>query len=135
MPTPLSAALVAVVDTCASRHRLLAATLYALGCQVRSIDCDSLSGMSVGAQISAVAPDVIVWQVDASETAAPLVRLLASAGPCGAGVVFIGSNAGQHASAVGASTVQMLELPFTPVRLMNAVRAAYLHRAQDTTVQ
>ena len=133
MPTSQSAALVVVVDTCPSRHRLLAATLYALGCQVRSVD--SLNGVSVGAQISAVAPDVIVWQVDGLDAEATLERLLASAGLCGAGGVFICQDPGGSASAAGTATVQVLGLPFTPVRLMNAVRAAYLDRTPATPAQ
>ena len=134
VPRPPSTALVAVVDTCSSRQRLLAAALYALGCRVLVIECDSLVGASVAAQIAAGMPDVIVWQVDSSQAGAPLRQLLTSDGLCGAGVVVTTPDLAEAALLLAGAPVHLLAAPFTPVGLMNAVGAAYEHRPHSTSV-
>ena len=134
VPRPPSTALVAVVDTCSSRQRLLAAALYALGCNVLVINCDSLVGASVDAQIAAGMPDVIVWQVDSSGAGAPLQRLLTSDGWCGAGIVVTSPDVVEAVGLLGGMPVHVLAAPFTPVGLMNAVGAAYEHRLHSASV-
>lgn len=134
MSRPPRTALVAVVDNCSSRQRLLAATLYAMGCRVLVITCDSLAGASVAAQISAGTPDVIVWHVDATATGAPLLQLLSSDGLCGAGVVVTTPDLVAITSSLDGASVHVLAAPFTPVGLMNAVGAAYEHRTHSASV-
>jgi hypothetical protein len=125
---------VAVVDTCSSRQRLLAATLYAMGCRVLTVTCDSLAGPSVAAQIIIGTPDVIVWHIDSGGAGAPLQQLLTSDGLGGAGVVVTTSDPVEAACWLDAGPVQMLLAPFTPVGLMNAVGAAYEQRPHMASV-
>jgi len=125
---------VAVVDTCSSRQRLLAATLYAMGCRVLTVTCDSPGGPSVVAQITIGTPDVIVWHVDSGGTGPRLQRLLTSDALGGAGVVVTTSDPVDAACWLDAWAVQMLVTPFTPVGLMNAVGAAYEHRPNAASV-
>ena len=134
MPRPPSAVLVAVVDTCSSRQRLLAATLYAMGCRVLSVTCDSLVGPSVAAQISIGMPDVIVWHLDSGGTGAPLQQLLTSDALGSAGVVVTTSDPVEAACWLDAGPVHLLAAPFTPVGLMKAVDAAYEHRPHTASV-
>ena len=134
MPPPLHAIFVAVVDTCSNRQRLLAATLYAMGCRVLSITCDSLVGPSVAAQITIAMPDVIVWHVDSGGTCGPLQQLLNSDGVGGAGVVVTMSDPVEPAARLDAGPVHMLAVPFTPAGLMKAVVAAYEHKPHTASV-
>jgi len=125
---------VAVVDLCSSRQRLVAATLYALGCRVLSVTCDSPAGPSVAAQLTIGMPDVIVWHVDSGGTGAPLQQLLNSDRLGGAGVVVTTSDPVEAAGWLDAAPVHMLAVPFTPVGLMKAVDAAYERRPHAALV-
>ncbi|WP_157899680.1 hypothetical protein [Luteitalea pratensis] len=120
---------IAVYDASPDRRRLLAATLYGLGCRTVPLDCESDAPEFLRAQLVASRPDVVIWQIGSAphDQGAPLLRALGSGTLADIGVVVTTPHLA-HATAVlgpSASMVRMLATPFSLGDLMRAVSAAH----------
>ena len=119
---------IAVYDASPDRRRLLAATLYGLGCRTVSLDCESDAPEFLRAQLIASRPDVVIWQLGSAphNQCDPLLSLLVSGALAEIGVVLTTPFPAQvtEVLADGASMVRMLATPFSLVDLMRAVSAA-----------
>lgn len=120
---------IAVYDASPDRRRLLAATLYGLGCRTVPLDCESDAPEFLRAQLVASRPDVVIWQIGSAphDQGAPLLRVLGSGTLADIGVVVTTPHPA-HATAVlgpSASMVRMLATPFSLGDLMRAVSAAH----------
>ena len=54
---------IAVYDAVPDQQRLLAATLYGLGCRTMPLDCGSAAPDKLAAQLADTPPDVLVWHL------------------------------------------------------------------------
>jgi hypothetical protein len=119
---------IAVYDTSPDRRRLLAATLYGLGCRIVPLDCESHPPELLRAQLLASSPDVLIWQLESTphDQCAPLLSVLGSGTLAEIGVVITTPNAALATAVLGdsASSVRILATPFSLVDLMRAVSAA-----------
>ena len=127
-PTPRHTVSIAVYDASPDRRRLLAATLYGLGCRTVPLDCESDAPEFLRAQLLASRPDVVIWQLGAAphDQGAPLLKVLGSGTLADIGVVVTTPDLAQATAALGrsASMVRILATPFSLVHLMHAVIAA-----------
>ena len=119
---------IAVYDASPDRRRLLAATLYGLGCRIVPLDCESDAPEFLRAQLVASRPDVVIWQLASTphDQCARLLSVLVSGALAEMGVVLTTPFPAQVSEALGdsASMVRMLATPFSLVDLMGAVSAA-----------
>ena len=127
-PTPRHTVSIAVYDASPDRRRLLAATLYGLGCRTVPLNCESDAPEFLRAQLLASRPDVVIWQLGAAahDQGAPLLKVLGAGTLADIGVVVTTPDLAQATAALGrsASMVRMLATPFSLVDLMRAVIAA-----------
>jgi CheY-like chemotaxis protein len=127
---------IAVYDASPDRRLLLAATLYGLGCEIVPLDCGSDAPEFLRAQLDAVRPDVVIWQLESAspESCASLLAVLGSGALAHIAVVLTTSTPGQVIEMLGdnAAMVKMLATPFSLVDLIGAVNAAQQERPVAT---
>ncbi len=128
MPAPTHVVSVSIYDESPDQQRLLAATLYGLGCRTANLDCRSAAPEKLAAQLVAAPPDVLVWQVgSASDGQYPRLRRLMEDGILGQSGIVVATPEPTHASSALGSlvlTVTLLPAPFTLAALMHAIRVA-----------
>jgi len=119
---------IAVYDANPDRRRLLAATLYGLGCRPVPLDCASDALDFLSAQLVAARPNVVIWQLGSApgDQCAPLLDVLRSGALARIGVVVTTACPVQAIEALGdhASMVHVLGTPYSLVELIGAVNAA-----------
>jgi hypothetical protein len=119
---------IAVYDASPDRRRLLAATLYGLGCRIVPLDCESHAPEFLRAQLLVSRPDVVIWQLEPTPhgQCTPLLSVLGSGTLAEIGVVVTTPNREDATAILGdsASLVTILTTPFSLVDLMRAVSAA-----------
>ena len=120
--------MVAIIDVLPGQHRLLAATLRALGCQVYLIDCTGHWPASLDAQLDSQGPfDAVFWDLSAGMPSHPWAAALAGgAGSFGDSRFVIAAVQGQQVPRVRRPPDEqtLLLTPFTPSTLMATVNAA-----------
>ena len=119
---------IAVYDASSDRRRLLAATLYGLGCRVVPLDCASDAPEFLRAQLVASRPDVVIWQLGSAppDQWPSLLAVLESGTLAAIGVVVTTLFPAQAAEMLGSHVpmVMVLATPFSLVDMMRAVIAA-----------
>ena len=119
-------ALVGVYDSRVDHQRLLAATLYGLGCRIMPLDCGIDAVEHLAGQLAAGAPDVLVWQSapDQAHEYALLVSMLNAGVLPDTRVVLTTSSPADAVVALRPHRVQVVGAPYTLTALMHAVAAA-----------
>ena len=119
---------IAVYDAVPDQQRLLAATLYGLGCRTMPLDCGSAAPDKLAAQLADTPPDVLVWHLGEPKAGqcASLLRLLEGGSLSQSGIVVATAVPAQALSDLGhmALAVTMLPAPYTLNDLMCAVNSA-----------
>ena len=136
LPGPSRIANIALYDANPDRRRLVAATLYGLGCRPVPFDgaSDALEGLR--AQLVAARPDVVLWQLGSApnDQCASLLDVLRSGALARMGVVLTTARPLQAVEALGesASLVHVLGTPYSVVDLIAAVNAAHQDSQNST---